>query len=281
MKKIFYYFLLIFIMLSLITILIMINKINKPVKIDETEEKLKVLDNIDEKINYFKYSNLDRYISFKEYNEKLNNIDIVTRVNLNLDKPFYTNTKETTHLNKINILVNKYNYLPNYYIPNNLVNINDKYSKGGIKLVYEAKLAFEKMCEDIEKENMHIRAISAYRSYEYQKNLYDNYVKEDGEFLADTYSARPGYSEHQTGLVVDIDNKKEIYENFENTNEFIWMNDNSYKYGFILRYPKNKEDITGYSYESWHYRYVGVDIAKVIHEENITFDEYYVRYIEK
>ena len=94
------------------------------------------------------------------------------------------------------------------------------------------------------------------------------------------YSARPGYSEHQTGLVIDIDNYNDDYENFDKTKEFEWMNNNSYKYGFILRYPKGKTDITGYDYESWHYRYVGKEIAKYIYENNITFDEYYAKFID-
>ena len=79
----------------------------------------------------------------------------------------------------------------------------------------------------------------------------------------------------------DVYNKEEDYTNFEKTDEFKWLNENAYKYGFILRYPKGKENITGYSYESWHYRYVGTDVAKKIHDEGITFDEYYAYYIEK
>jgi len=102
----------------------------------------------------------------------------------------------------------------------------------------------------------------------------------DGVEEADTYSARPGFSEHQTGLTVDVDNAKLSYTDFDKTNEFKWMMENAHRFGFILRYPKDKEDITGYSYESWHYRYVGVDIATYIYEHNITLDEYYVRFIE-
>ena len=158
---------------------------------------------------------------------------------------------------------------------------DSKYTESSKLLVSDARLAFESMASDAKKEGYNIRVVSAYRSYGYQENLYNKYVLSDGKEKADTYSARPGYSEHQTGLVIDIDNTIVDYNNFESTEEFKWMQENSYKYGYILRYPKDKEDITGYSYESWHYRYVGVNIAKYIHDSNITFDEYYVRFIDK
>lgn len=266
MKKIFIFTLFIFIIIFLLTIIF----------IDKKENK-----NIYQDIPFYKEVNLDRYIKYKENNPNLKTIDIVTRVNLNLDKKDYTNVVESEHLNSTNILINKHIYLREDYIPDNLVKINPKYTVSTKYLVNEANNSLEKMIEDINKDNLNIRIISAYRSYSYQKDLYDNYVSKDGIKLADTYSARPGYSEHQTGLVIDIDSIKTSYEQFEFTNEFKWMQKNSYKYGFILRYPKNKENITGFIYESWHYRYVGKEIAKYIYDNNITFDEYYIRFIEK
>ena len=95
---------------------------------------------------------------------------------------------------------------------------------------------------------------------------------------ADTYSARAGTSEHQTGLATDVNS---VSTSFENSSAFKWLEKNSYKYGFILRYPKGKEHITGYMYEPWHYRYVGSEVAKVIKEKNITYEEYYATYILK
>ena len=130
------------------------------------------------------------------------------------------------------------------------------------------------------KDGMNIRVISAYRSYTYQENLYNNYVKSDGVEMADTYSARAGYSEHQTGLVVDVTRAFDDFNNFENTNEYNWMLENAHNYGFILRYPKNKEKITTYSFEAWHYRYVGIELAQKIKASSLTFDEYYARYLE-
>ena len=137
------------------------------------------------------------------------------------------------------------------------------------------------MAKEAQNLGYNLRAISTYRTYEYQENLYQNYAKQDGINKADTYSARPGFSEHHTGLAIDIDNTKTSYLNFENTEEFKWMQDNAYKYGFILRYKKDKEDITGYIYEPWHYRYVGSKVAKYIQENNLTFEEYYYEFLDK
>lgn len=281
MRKLFWYLLLIFIIIVIISLVTIINNKLTPTnqKKDESSIKLEMLNNIDKKIDYFNYKYLDRYLSYKQKNPNLTDLDIIIRVNIGLDQPFYQNTKLSNKLNQTNILVNKYIYLPDNYIPNNLSSISSEFSNSDKQLVYEAKEAFEKMANAAKQENYTIRAISAYRSYEYQKNLYDSYVEKDGINKADTYSARPGFSEHQTGLVVDIDNGKEDYNNFESTMEFKWMQENAHKYGFILRYPKGKEDITGYSYESWHYRYVG-NIASFIKNNNLTLDEYYVIYVE-
>ncbi len=269
MKKVFIITLFIFILLFLLS----------TIYLDKDNTKLKK--NIYQDIPIYKESNLDRYNLYKEKNPNLKPIDIVTRVNLNLDKKDYTDVLESTLLNNKTILINKHIYLKEDYIPDDLVKISEKYTSSTKYLVKEANIWLEKMIEDIKKDNLNIRIISAYRSYDYQKELYNKYVTKDGISLADTYSARPGYSEHQTGLVIDIDNGITNYEDFESTEEYKWMQSNSYKYGYILRYPKDKQNITGFIYESWHYRYVGKEIAKYIHENDITFDEYYVRFIKK
>lgn len=242
--------------------------------LSEKDKKLKKLGNINKKISYFKMSNLDRYITYKEKNNSLSNTQIVKDVNMDLDKDPYTDMKEAKNLNKINILVNKHNYLKENYVPNNLEQIDTKYALSNMSLVNTAKYAFENMSKEAKKENLKIIAMSTYRSYEYQVNLYNNYAKSDGKAAADTYSGRPGNSEHQTGLAVDVYNQDETYTNFEKTEEYIWMQDNAYKYGFILRFPKGKEKETGYEFESWHYRYVGKNIAKIIKENNISLEEY-------
>ncbi len=169
---------------------------------------------------------------------------------------------EPTYVNGV-MIVNKTNPLPKTY------------SKGEDP---EARAAFEEMAAGAEKDGFTLVAFSGYRSYEYQTTLYNNYIKRDGKEAADRYSARPGYSEHQTGLSYDIGEKGR--EDLWLTSEFgespagQWLVKNAHKYGFILRYPEGKEDITGYMYESWHFRYVGVELATAIYEENTTLEEY-------
>ncbi|MCI2042233.1 MAG: M15 family metallopeptidase [Bacilli bacterium] len=228
---------------------------------------------------YYKSNNIKRYQDYHKLNSNLSVSDVVTRVNLNLDLPYYTNTKEAKYLNTFYTLVNKYNYLRDDFVPNNLVEMTIPYSKEGIYLVEEARDNFYKLVDKAKEEGLTIRAISAYRGYTYQKRLYDKYVEADGVNKADTYSARPGFSDHQTGLAIDVDNTTSSFENFTNTKEYQWMLDNSYKYGFILRYPSGKESITTYQFESWHYRYVGLKLAKKIKASNLTFDEYFTRYL--
>lgn len=252
------------------------NKESKQVinKTSSKKKKLEKLNNINKKISYFNHEYLDRYIAYKEKNKDLNDKQIIKNVNMNLDKKFYENPKEAINQNTELVLVNKYNYLKEDFIPENLQSINSNYALGNMKLVSYAKEAFEKLSHAAKQEKLNIIAMSTYRSYNYQVNLYNRYVENDGKEAADTYSGRPGHSEHQTGLAVDVYNIKETYTNFENTKEFTWMQEHAHEYGFILRFPKDKVNETGYQYESWHYRYVGKEIAKYIKDNKISFEEY-------
>ena len=122
-------------------------------------------------------------------------------------------------------------------------------------------------------------AQSGYRSYELQENLYTGYVASHGQESADLESAKPGHSEHQLGLAMDLSIDGTLDESFGLTEQFDWLQENAYKYGYILRYPKDKVYMTGYAYEPWHYRYVGVEAATIIHNEDITYEEYCVKYL--
>ena len=254
-------------------------KKEKKEKQEDTKE-LDQLDNINEKIDYFNNDYIKRYISYKKSNPSLQTIQVIKNVNMQLDKTQYEDIIPARNLNTAKILVNKYYYLEEDYIPKNLETISSIYALSGMSLVKEAKLAFENLSKAASKEDLKIIAMSSYRSYEYQVDLYNRYVKQDGKEKADTYSGRPGHSEHQTGLAVDVYNGKTDYTNFEKTKEFKWMNSHAHEYGFILRFPKGKEKETGYEYESWHYRYVGKEIATYIKENNISFEEYYATKIK-
>ncbi len=227
---------------------------------------------------YFILSRLDRYMKYDS--DDINTI--ITNVNSNLDYKFYSNINPTDTSKETLLIVNKYYYLDKNYSYGNLVTIDKKYdNKTGSKLSSVAYEAFKKLVDDASKKGYYIRNNSAYRSYDYQNSLYSNYKILNGLAWADKWSARPGHSEHQTGLALDVGVKGKLsLDSFEGSNEFIWMRDNAHLYGFILRYPKGKEYITGYGYEPWHYRYVGVDVATYIYENNITFEEYYAYFVE-
>lgn len=240
-------------------------------------------------LDYFKEENLDRYIKYDFIDtksvydttilkEKYNYEDTVTFVNAYLDKDYYTNdiplSKEEA--SKLDVIVNKYYKLDKDYEPEDLTVINSKFASGTQKLRKEAADKFEEMASDMLKENLKIYAGSTYRSYSYQEGLYNRYVKKDGFKEAETYSARAGYSEHQLGLAVDIVNGKWNYLS-EGDKEYTWLINNSYKYGFILRYPHESEYITGYVFEDWHFRYLGIDLATKVYESKLTYDEYIAR----
>lgn len=174
---------------------------------------------------------------------------------------------------KYDVLVNKKNKLPDNYVPADLNLISKEYSDSKQHLRNIAQINFEKMAKDIEKEGLKIIAVSTYRDSEYQDKLFNNYVQEKGLEYASMCSAKKGFSEHQTGLAVDIASSNLDYDNFDKTEEFKWVKNHAHKYGFILRYPKDKVNITGYKYEPWHYRYVG-DIAPYIYLNNLTLEEY-------
>ncbi len=235
-----------------------------------------------EKIDIYKEENRDRYINYKDKNKELSNERVVLLVNIGIDQDFYTNVKPALRKDTNLVLTNKFYSLEKDYVPKNLETIDSKYQVGGKMLTHDARVAFEKMAQAARDDGYNIRAVSTYRSYNYQNNLYNNYVNRDGKEQADTYSARPGYSEHQTGLAADIDNNNTSYTSFGLTKEFTWMKENAYKYGFILRYTSENEYITGYKNEPWHYRYVGVDVATKMMKENISsYEEYYFKYLDK
>ena len=252
----------------------------------ETKEKNKKdepvtdLDKVKKQIDYFNNDYLERYQKYKDNNPDMDIIQIIKNVNMQLDNPHYDYKIPAKNKNTNKILVNKYYYLDEDYIPENLEKISTTYALSDMHMVKEAKEAFEEMAKAAKKEKLNIIAMSTYRSYEYQVDLYNRYKKQDGEEKADTYSGRPGHSEHQTGLAADVYNGQTNYTSFEKTKEFTWMSNHAHEYGFILRFPKDKEKETGYEYESWHYRYVGKEIATYIKENNISFEEYYATKIK-
>ena len=230
---------------------------------------------------YFLEKNLRDYLSYLDESNKTFS-DVVAIVNIGANNEWYTNTKKTD-LSKGNlILTNKFYSLDNTYNSDNMVSVSNNYSYGENQMLTKDTFdAFLNMWNAAKKENLNLIINSSYRSYEDQEEVYEYYKSTLGEDDANKRAAKPGFSEHQTGMAIDIQTYGSRASTFEEFDEFKWLSENAYKYGFILRYPKDKEYLTGYEYESWHYRYVGKEAAKYIHENNITFDEYYAYFVEK
>ena len=229
--------------------------------------------------DYAKVRLVDRYLAY-QYENFCAWPDANYYVGLNFDlEPFTELSTYNTY--DLTMLVNKYHSVTSDYDPGELTTLSLDYSRDGdAKLVPEVAEAFIKMADDAKKDGLILKARSAYRSYQDQQSLWDNYAKSYSKERLYALVAKPGFSEHQTGLALDV-MASNGQATFSTTKEYLWLKDNCYKYGFIHRYPDGKSDITGYDIESWHYRYVGVEAATKINEENITLEEYYMYYVEK
>ncbi len=258
--------------------LILDNDYNYFLNNEKDEKSLALL-----KEKYYIKDNFNKYQEYMNKN-KYSLSEVITLINVNRDYSFYENIINTNIDKNDLILVNKYYKLSEDYSPENLVNISSKYSwgtEGTHKIKEEVYNSFINLWNDAyENANIYLMINSSYRAYQKQLEIYNKLDDFQGEKYADSIAARPGHSEHQTGLALDIFSKKDTNQKeFENSITYEWLKENSYKYGFIIRYPKDKDNITGYQFESWHYRYVGVEVATYIHQYNITFDEYYAFYL--
>jgi D-alanyl-D-alanine carboxypeptidase len=236
--------------------------------IGEGSEKM----NTAESLWYYDESHTERYAAFAALRPELSEDNIVWMVEADLDKPAYVDTSEASEPDSLTALINKHFYLPDDYTPSDLVTI------GGTMLRSEAAGAVQDMIEAAEKEGHNLWSQSGFRSYGVQVSLYDQYSASDGTDAADTYSARPGYSEHQSGLTTDLNT---ITDAFGETPEGIWASENCWKFGFIVRYTEENTDITLYKPEPWHLRYIGREAAEDMHNTGIiSFEEYWVKYIK-
>lgn len=215
--------------------------------------------------------------------ENMNNSQLEEEVDYLKDTTFENEDGRliVTNPDHVLVLVNKDRSLPSDYIPEDLVipNVRFPFEEDIPKryLRKEAAEALEDLFEIADKEDIYLFGISGYRSYNRQKTLFDNKANQVGVEKANLIVAYPGQSEHQTGLTIDVSSQSaqfKLVESFEDTPEGQWLKDNAHRAGFIIRYGKDTKDITGYSYEPWHIRYVGKDIAKEIFEKNITLEEF-------
>ena len=195
---------------------------------------------------------------------------------------FYQDIIQVENPDSLSVLVNKNYSLPEDYEPDDLVFLevplynNDKNNEANY-LRKEAADALKELFTAAKKEGYELIARSGYRSYATQASLYERYVEQDGVEAADTYSARPGHSEHQTGLTIDVTSDTVhggLTELFGETEEGKWVAENAYRFGFIVRYPQDRTAETGYQYEPWHLRYVGVQAATEIYQDQLILEDY-------
>ncbi len=204
---------------------------------------------------------------------------------MNLDYNFYAHIIIQSKPNDLNTIVNKYYKLDNNFVPNDLVYINDAYTSHddpayqyrkhqASKRLYNDFVALRNKCQE---NGINLYVVSGYRSTASQRKSYQHMADTYSIAEADKTCSRPGHSEHTLGLACDIALDNYSFENIINHPKYHWFANILSDYGFIIRYPEGKDSLTGYSYEPWHIRYLGVDLAKKVIDSKLTYDEYYAR----
>lgn len=228
--------------------------------------------------NIYKYFEYQKLIDTKDYSilEAINYINNPNYYN------FYYSPKKSIYQNTNTMLVNKCFFLDSSFTPSNLVYLKDtnlsyiKRENEEMMIKKDILNSYQNLYNDALKNGFQLYIFSSYRDYNKQYHLYYNVNNQNDEYVA-----RPGFSEHQSGYALDISTLNHgLTNNFQYSDEYKWLIENSYKYGFILRYPEEKENITGYKYEPWHFRFVGEDIAEFLYKNKFTLEEYILKYLE-
>ena len=232
----------------------------------------KIIDYVKEK--YFIYSNLDKYLNY-DNREDRSITEVIAIINTEANIDWFDNEKETdTSLEEL-MLVNRLYGLSKDYEPEDLVTIPVKYAYNGRKISNSILDKIISLCDDAYTEGFTFVVDGSYRSYGEQEKIYKSYDKLD----VDKYTTKAGHSEYQTGLSFDLKPYNKDYKEPKLSEEYIWLKNNAYKYGFILRFTKEKEYVTLISEFVWRLRYVGEEAAKIINDEDISFEEYYAYYL--
>lgn len=227
--------------------------------------------------DYYIPERLERYYNFLLENQTASPAETVQLVNANRDREYYSEPEPAETAGHL-ILVNKYYYLePDFQV--DLAVMPASYGAVGVQMERDTYAAFQKMYDAALSDGYQLYVTSGYRGYVEQEQVYQDWVRQVGEEDAKNYAALPGFSEHQTGQALDIFVAGQTTQSFANHPAEKWLAENAYKYGFILRYAEETENLTGYDYEAWHYRYVGVEVATKIRELRLTLEEY-VAYFE-
>jgi D-alanyl-D-alanine carboxypeptidase len=259
-KRLFLYSFLFLIILTVIVVYPQLNKSEEPQKSDVVNQKV-----------------LNSDFS------KVNSLLITATVSAQKSTEVSSGVIITEKGDDLLVLINKNIRLPDDYEPADLVSIDNKVSTTtkGLKLRSEAAEALKKMAKAAKKDGVKLIVLSAYRSFWNQQATFSMWVGSAGIASAETFSARPGHSQHQLGTTVDLTSESAnlgLAENFDQSKEGSWLAKNAYKFGFVISYPKDKQNITGYIYEPWHHRYIGAENAQKMQESGLILEEYLRRF---
>ena len=233
------------------------------------------------KEKYFIYNNLSKYIEYKKKNKNDTYTHIVSIINTEADVEWLDNEKETDTSKGNLMLVNRLYGLSKDYEPDDIIDVPVSISYSGVKISKSILENIEELI-DAGKEAGYTFVLSdGYRSYEAQEKMFESYKNSYGYEEADKNVARPGHSEYQTGISFQIVPYNKVFDKPRESEEYLWLRDNAYKYGFIFRYPEDKKDITLFDSYTWRLRYVGTDVASIIENEKICFEEYYAYFVDK
>jgi len=227
------------------------------------------------KLSYFNEKNSERYEEYASIHTDMTAEEVVWRVNVNLDKEKYCFDVPVSGYDNPYIIVNKHFKLPEDYCPPDLVMVDER-------LMRKATAdAYIRMRDAAKSEGFNIKVTSAYRSIDVQKTLYEKRLINAPASVVDETCARPGYSEHHTGMAIDIQGSIPGGDNIAKTPEAAWVRENCFKYGFIIRYLPETVEITGYASEPWHLRYVGEEVSMDMQAKGIkSFEEYAAKFLK-
>ena len=260
-----------------------INNIQNNLKPDQIDKLLTIKydDNIVNLLNekYFIFDYLENYISYKNENDELSLNNVVKIINTKTNLDWFDNEFKTDTTKNELMLVNRYYGLNKDYEPEDIVDVPTQYAYDGKKISNSILNNIIDLISAGKKVGYTFVVSDGYRSYKEQEEIYNSFVDSYGQSEADELVAKPGHSEYQTGLSFDLKPYNKVIEDVSTNEEYLWLKDNAYKYGFIFRYDKEHEEITQFEPSAWRLRYVG-DAASLIYSENISFEEYYAYFVE-
>lgn len=228
---------------------------------------------------YFIYSKMNEYLEYKEKNKKKEYNKIVQLVNVEMHIDWLDNQKETDTSKNELMLVNRIYGLSEDFVPSDLVDVPTQYAYSGKKLSESVLNKVIELINAAKEVNYTFVIADGYRSYADQKDIYDSYSNYYGISETDTFVARPGHSEYQTGMTFDLKPYNKVIDDVSTNEEYLWLRDNAHKFGFIFRFNKEHEALTGFPSANWRLRYVGEDAATIIYNEGICFEEYYAYFV--